>query len=66
MFTTQDYIDKHKLGVETSDPHAMKILNKHLLERGYVKVRRRGVWYWTSKENVPNYKDLVAKLGKIK
>lgn len=66
MFTTQEYIDKHKLGVQITDPQATRILAAHLKERGYVKVRRKGSWFWAPAKDVPNYADLKTKLEKIK
>lgn len=66
MFTLQEYIDKHKLEVSVLDPHATRILTGHLKERGYVKVRRKGVWYWVPATDAPNYDVLKAKLEKIK
>lgn len=66
MFTTQEYIDKHKLGVSITDPQATRRIHAHLLERGYVKVRRGGKWGWVKKGEVPDYSALEAKLEGIK
>jgi predicted transcriptional regulator len=66
MFTMEEYIAKNKLGVSITDPQATRIISKHLIEQGYVKQRKKGRYVWVSRDSVPDYKELKAKLGKLK
>lgn len=65
MFTMQEYVERHKLGVDIHDPHATKILNQHLTDLGYVKVRRKGKWVWVDANDTTDYDALKEKLAKL-
>jgi hypothetical protein len=53
-FTTQDFIDQHKLPVSVHDRHAARLIGAHLRGLGYRRVRKwrdgRQVSLWIKSE----------------
>lgn len=67
MFTIEEYVKEHELGVDPSDLKVRKQIIRHLESRGYrkIKVVRKGkyLYAWVSEKAE---QELEAKLKKIK
>lgn len=67
MFTIEEYVAKHELGVDPSDLKVRKQIIRHLLDRGYrkMKVVRKGkyLYMWVSSDAE---KTLTDRLNAIK
>ncbi len=66
MFTMAEYIAEHKLGVSPQDPRASKVINAHLLRKGYVRIRRGGKHVYVPAAEVADIPALEAKLKELK
>lgn len=69
MFTMEEYIEKHELGVSHRDPQATRLIANHLRSQGYVartvqvEGKRRRRWMKKDEIGALNYEALKEKLN---